>query len=288
MALYKEYDEKTLKKLQKLELSILKDFTELCERHGIDYFGCGGTAIGVMRHGGFIPWDDDIDVAMPRKDYERFLDVASREMTDKYEILNPETDPNYPFMTTRWILKGTDFREECLQYVPCRTGIFLDIFCFDNIADDEKAMRRQGWSAWFWGKLLILRSIPTPVLYFDGWKASLVQFACKIVHGFLRLFHVSNKFLYARAKKAAMRYADVDTKRVAYFYDPTPFTSIIDKKNIYPTVKKKYDGLEVRFPSRTEAYLEVRYGDYMTMPPEDKRHNHPPYRLNFGVYGEDE
>lgn len=288
MSLYKEYDSKTLKHLQQIELSILKDFAELCDKHHIDYFGCGGTSIGLVRHGGFIPWDDDIDVAMPRKDYERFLKVASKEMSDKYRVINPETDPNFPFMTTRWALRGTEFREECLKDVPCHTGIFLDIFCFDNIADDEKAMRRQGWSAWFWGKLLILRSISTPVLYFKGRKAAVVQLACKVVHFLLRLFRVSNKFLYGKAKKAAMRYADVDTGRIGYFYDPTPFTSIIHKKNVYPTVKRSYDGLQVRFPGRVEAYLEIRYGDYMTPPPEDKRHNHPPYKLNFGAYGEEE
>ena len=71
--LYREYDEETLKKLQAIELEILKDFNDLCDKYDIDYFGCGGTAIGAVRHGGFIPWDDDIDVGLLRKDYEKFL-----------------------------------------------------------------------------------------------------------------------------------------------------------------------------------------------------------------------
>ena len=76
--LYQEYDQVTLKRLQQMELEILRDFQDLCERHNIDYFAGGGTAIGAVRHKGFIPWDDDIDVNLVRKDYERFLKYARK------------------------------------------------------------------------------------------------------------------------------------------------------------------------------------------------------------------
>lgn len=283
---YREYDEKTLKQLQRLELMMLKDFIELCEKHHIDYFGCGGTAIGAVRHGGFIPWDDDIDIGMTRENYDRFLKVASFEMRDKYAILNAKTDRNYPFMITRWILRGTEFREECLRNVPCKTGIFLDLYCFDAVADDDRAMKRQAWSAWFWAKLLILRSIPTPVLYIYGWKAALVQFMCKIGHWGLRLLHISPEFLYKRAEKAAKRYKGCKTKRVAFFFDPTPFTSVQKLEDIEPTRTLPYEGMDVRFGNHIEEYLSVRYGNYMELPPEEKRHNHFPYRLDFGPWKE--
>ena len=81
---YKAYDEETLQRLQRTELKILKEFDTLCRENGIRYFGCGGTAIGAVRHGGFIPWDDDIDVGMLRRDYERFLKVAAHWKTDQY------------------------------------------------------------------------------------------------------------------------------------------------------------------------------------------------------------
>ena len=174
MPLYKEYDELTLRKLQEIELGILKDFVDLCNKYKIDYFGCGGTAIGAVRHGGFIPWDDDIDIALPRKDYEKFLKVAEKEYGDKYRVINTRKDPRYPLTTTRWMLNGTKFKEDALKDIPCELGIFLDLYCFDNIADDDKEMKKQAYAAWFWGKLLILRSIPRPVLYFGGWKSKLV------------------------------------------------------------------------------------------------------------------
>lgn len=77
--LYREYDPDVLKKLQKAEIEILKDFDALCDKYSIDYFVCGGTALGGVRHEGFIPWDDDIDIGMTRDDYERFLEVAETE-----------------------------------------------------------------------------------------------------------------------------------------------------------------------------------------------------------------
>ena len=76
-----------LKRLQSVELSMLKDFKKLCDDYGLIYFGIGGTGIGALRHKGFIPWDDDIDIAMPRKDFERFLRFARREWKGKYSGL---------------------------------------------------------------------------------------------------------------------------------------------------------------------------------------------------------
>ena len=105
-----KYDTQTLKKLQSLELEMLEDFVSLCEKHRLRYFGIGGTGIGALRHKGFIPWDDDIDLAFPRSDYERFCRLVEEEMGDKYQILSAETDENYPLFTARMMRRGTTFR----------------------------------------------------------------------------------------------------------------------------------------------------------------------------------
>ena len=151
--LYREYDAEVLKKLQSVELEMLKDFDTLCEKYDIDYFGCGGTAIGALRHQGFIPWDDDIDIAFTRENYEKFLSVADKEYPGKYKVLNAETDSNYVLMTTRWVKCGTRFQEECFKDLDCDFGIFLDLYCFENIPDDDKLMKKQAIKAWeIWNK----------------------------------------------------------------------------------------------------------------------------------------
>ena len=85
--MYKEYDQETLKKLQKTELGILKDFLRLCEKYHLTYFSFAGTAIGALRHKGFIPWDDDIDVCMPRKDYVKLQKAVRKEFPDRYQMM---------------------------------------------------------------------------------------------------------------------------------------------------------------------------------------------------------
>ena len=129
----REYDNETLTKVQKAELGILRDFVDLCEKNNLTYFGIAGTGIGAIRHGGFIPWDDDIDVAMPRDDFEQFVDIAKRQYSNKYMIMNGTENENYPLLTTRWMIRGTEFVEEPLKNIKCPLGIFLDIYPLDKI-----------------------------------------------------------------------------------------------------------------------------------------------------------
>ena len=110
-----EYNQETLRKLQKTELEILKDFIKICKKYNLTYFATGGTAIGALRHQGFIPWDDDIDVCMLRKDYERFMEVAPKEMGDRYVFMDTHTEKKYPLMFGKMIKKGTSFIEDAYQ-----------------------------------------------------------------------------------------------------------------------------------------------------------------------------
>ena len=281
--LYREYDEKTLKKLQKTELEILKDFDDLCRENGLSYFGGGGTAIGAVRHKGMIPWDDDIDVGLVRKDYVKFLRIAKqKKWREKYNVINAETMENYPLMSTRWCKKGTKFKEDALKTLDGDLGIFLDVYCFDNIPDNELLMKIHGWRSWFWGKLLILYWLDEPVLYFDGFLGKAVTGICKGVHLGMRGLHISPRWLYRHTKRVTTCYDGKETKRVNYLHDPRPFISIMNKSDIFPVRRMEFSGQEICVPAKVEAYLDRRFGDYMTLPPEEKRHNHPPYELDFG------
>lgn len=162
---------------------------------------------------------------MPRKDYERFMELVTEQMGDKYEVLNTETDINYPLATTRLVLKGTKFREYSMKDVDCNWGIFLDLYALDNAADGKLAYWWQMWTAWFWGKLLILRSIPRPYLYVHGLTAKLVTAACVAGHYIMKQLGISKEWLYMKMEKASRRYENVRTGRIAYFCDPLPYTN---------------------------------------------------------------
>lgn len=279
---YKEYDEVTLKRLQKTELEILKDFMTICDRHGLDYFGIAGTGIGALRHQGFIPWDDDIDVALPRDDFEKFLKYLEAEMDDKYLIMNTEHYPDYPLMTTRMTLRGSRFKEEALKNIKAPLGMFLDLYPLDKMSDNPKEAKKQARDAWFWSKILILRSIPFPMLGFSGWKAKIVHAICAMVHFVLKVCHVPKLWIYKKAYEAETRYNHYDqTKRLDFFCDTTPYMNLYYVKDIYPLQKLDFEDVKLNFPRNIHKNLTAMYGDYMQLPPEEKRKNHYPYELQF-------
>lgn len=120
-----------LRQLQLTELEILKEFVRICDKYGLRYYLVGGTLLGAVRHQGFIPWDDDIDVAMMRADYERFAEICQEELDSQYFYQSPETDPYY-FLTYAKIRKNnTEIYEERFRNSKFHKGIFIDIFPLD-------------------------------------------------------------------------------------------------------------------------------------------------------------
>lgn len=287
--MHREYDEETLKRVQELELGIFKEFIQICEENKLTYWVYGGTQIGVLRHEGFIPWDDDIDVILPRADYEKFLEIANRTLSDRYNIINAENYENCPLVTTWLSLKGTTFVQESMQgikHIPF--GIFLDIYPFDNAHDDDRLMRKQAREAWFWGKLLILRCVAKPYVNTSQWKRKIIHIVTACIHYAMRLFKISSKYLYMKSKNASMRYNHIETKRMGYFCDTKYDTSLYSMNEIYPLQDKKFEDIMVKFPNNPHQNLTVLYGDYMQMPPIEKRKNHFPFQLDFGMYGKQE
>ena len=278
------YDTETLKHLQQVERMILKDFVDTCEANNIRYFGFGGTAIVALRHKGFIPWDDDIDVCLPAEDFNKLLDIYDKEWSEKYSIMNTERDINYPFPTTRIMLKGTQFCEEALAPLPLDLGIFLDVYCFDNVSDDEKEYQKQAFDAWFWSHMRILVDVPCPVILADGIKGKLLKAAVTMGRGVCKLLHLSTQKMFEREQEARNRFAHVKTKRIAYLHDTNRFMNTYPIDEVFPVDKLDFDGIQVAFPNQNDKFLRMLYGDYMQMPPVEKRKNHYPARLDFGPY----
>ena len=279
----REYDEATLHRVQQTELSILKDFMRLCDDNGLRYFGMAGTGIGALRHGGFIPWDDDIDVGMPREDFDRFLALAKEQLSDRYTVMNVDENENYPLRTTRLMKKATKFREEALKDIDAELGIFLDLYPFDHISDDPKKRKKQMRQAFIYSKLLILRSIPRPVVGFGGWKKKAAHAACTVVHGCMVLLGISKKKLAQKCLEASTRHNDeTDSEWMDFLCDTTPQMNLYRSRDLFPLQKLPFEDVELNFPRDMHENLTGMYGDYMQLPPVEKRKNHFPYELDFG------
>lgn len=132
------YKPEELERLKKTEMEVLAAFIEICEKHDLPYFLNGGTAIGAVRHQGFIPWDDDMDVGMLRDDYEKFLQVAPKEMEGKFELMNAEINKDCPGYTMRMCKVGTKHITDEHSKYPTTFGIRIDIFPYDNVPEDPK------------------------------------------------------------------------------------------------------------------------------------------------------
>lgn len=279
----KFYNDEELKRIQSMEIGILKDFMKICDENGLKYFAVAGTGIGAIRHGGFIPWDDDIDVALPRKDYEKFIKLVEEQMGDKYYVLNAEHNHNFPLMTTRLCIKGTKFIEKPLKNIKCDLGIFLDIYAYDNYPDNDFLFFIQRWRAWFWSKLLILRSIPEPVIFQTGLLGAVIKLICRMVHNAMDFLRIDKRALYNRCKKICTMYNNTKTKRFGYPCDTDPNTNILYKNRTFPCRKWKFEDVELNFPKDMKGMLRNFFGDtYMELPPVEKRKTHFPYILDFG------
>ena len=280
----KQYDPKVLRKLQLAQCVILEDFMKICEEHNLNYFIFSGCAIGVERHKGFIPWDDDIDIGMLRKDYNKFMKIAKRDYADKYEILEISQDANFPFFNMEFKRIGTRNVQEIFKNADVDMGIDVAIYPFDNVADDKWKRKWQLWSVFFWHEIKILREFGHPVLFISGWKKKVVSAICIIANKVLKFFHISHKFINKRYMKSATKYNNKETKWVSCFFGTTPMENSMKRSEIFPLKKKEFEYLVVNVPGKNHECLTRKFGNYMQIPPKEKQKNHVPYILEFGPF----
>lgn len=280
-----EYDAKVLRRLQKMELGILKDFDALCKANGWRYFIAGGTAIGAIRHKGFIPWDDDIDVCMPREDYEAFLKAAESILPDRYQLFHMGMEKEYVLTFAKLTIRGTVFLEATNKERKYSSGIFIDVFPLDKTVDDRERRRKQIQKTWLYARLGVLSRYYNPQLPAGmvGWKRGLVRGVLFIAHVGMKVLGMSKERMYRNYLKWATMYNDQDCTIYADFSYPDPERILMPVRELFPVVRVPFEDITVDIYNGFDAILRRQYGDYMQLPPEGQRHNHLPYKLDFGV-----
>lgn len=276
------YDEETLKKVQAVQKQILKDVQSVCEKNEIETFLVFGSALGVVRHQGFIPWDDDIDVGVLREDFPRLKKVLEDELGDKYEFLTCETNPAYACTVTHFQKKGTKFVSRDVvkcDYVP---GVNIDFFVYDHLADGRIARKIQFAEAWFWGRLLFLSGKGTPFIPYTGRKKKVAEFICMTVRKCMKFARITPLKVYHQFQRVSQRYNYKKTEHIASFEPPKSWLNATRKEDMYPLKKMKFDEFEVYVPGNVHEHLKTVFGDYMQLPPEDKRMNHRPVIIELG------
>jgi len=247
-----EISMETIKKLQKIELEILKVFIQICEKEKLCYYLSGGTLLGAVRHKGFIPWDDDIDVRMPRADYEKFLLCAPKYLPDYYFLQTHNTEKESPWIFAKIRDRRTIYKEYETSDFNINHGVWIDIFPLDYYFHKP-----------FWLDLYH-RFLRFRIGYRLKIKQSLIK---RILRGISCILCPSwNK---AVEKQQNLIRSGKNTSLLTNFNG--------GKKDIMPTswygsgVDLIFEKIKVKGPNEYEKYLTQLYGNYMQLPPKDKR-----------------
>lgn len=284
MSRYKEkkvYRPEVLEKLHAVQLQILEDFIGVCDKYDLVYFAVYGTAIGAVRHQGFIPWDDDIDIGMLREDYDKFLQVFHKELGEQYYLLTPEIDGRYACTVTHIQKKGTRFISEVTQGMEYEQGIFMDIFPFDYVAEEKREQLKQGRRANILGKLLFLSGNAYPVIPYEGIKRKIGGLMCIIIYRFLNMAQINPKWLYKKYVSNATAYNEKKGRYVTSFEYMGCLKDKVRVEALFPVKKVKFEHLMINLPANNHEFLEKVYGNYMQLPPEKDRVNHMPLIIQF-------
>lgn len=284
--LYRQYDEEILKKIKETEKEILLKFVSICEKYNLNYFVVFGTLLGTIRHKGFIPWDDDIDVGMLRKDYEKFLEVAQQECGEDFFLQTVDTDSNYHLYFAKLRKKDSIFIENSLQKADSTSGFYIDIFPYDMVSDNDMQMKWQIKLAVSLGMLLSINRVEEPQIGSYGkLKESILKVIWKVIHYGMKILGISGSFIEKLFIKVSTKYNGKKCDRYVTFSAQAE-KWIIYREEMESLLEKKFEDINVQVPKGYDSILKRCYGDYRVLPPEEKRVNHMPVKIKFP--GEDE
>jgi lipopolysaccharide cholinephosphotransferase len=257
-------DQETLIKLRKAEIEIMDEFVRICEKNNLIYFLAHGTLLGAVRHKGFIPWDDDIDVAMPRNDYEKFLDLFQEDIDPNYYVLSYKCTFNTSFQCryfARLCKKNTVFAQNHL--IPKNySGIFIDIWPYDK-----------------------------SILLFLPLQIKLIAISDKLYHLKANAYSTQNKIkrffrnlicglLPLRFSKAFLKetfsfFNKFKTQYITFIYCEGKYKIDTYKySTIFPLTTVCFEGKYYQAPCNWDIFLKTTYGNYMELPPVEQRRTH--------------
>ncbi|MBR3357501.1 MAG: LicD family protein [Solobacterium sp.] len=277
---------KEFRRMQLIQLDMLKEFDRVCRKHDIKYVIFAGTLLGAVRHKGYIPWDDDADIAMLREDYENFKKVASEMNPDICYFQDHTTDPGYLWGYGKLRRTGTTFVRAGQEHMKGQTGICLDVFPLDDApktlpmqmlqdfhcfclrktiwAQVAKENEKGFWKFWY----TLLSKIPVDTVYANANKWYISKSSNDRPNRVRILFMPSTGKFYRKA--------------------PLPVRYSMPKKWFLERAEYQFEDTVLYGIQDYDAFLEYEYGDYMTLPPEEKRVAHAPCSsYDFGGIRED-
>ena len=247
------------------QLDLIKELKRICDKNNISYFLVGGTLIGAIRHNGYIPWDDDIDVGMLRPEYIRFIKACKRELDDQYAIYDWNIDKNSPLPFLKIKIKGTHYREQLSQNTEMNDEIFIDVFPYDNAPDNKVLQRIHGLRNIIIKKIILLRC------GFTIDEGGVIKRGLYLPLKLLANIHTIEKWK-KRYKINAYKYNHRKTGSVVSLGGSYAYKREIKNRTIVEKLDKHiFEDVELSVPKHYDRFLREVYGDYMQLPPENMR-----------------
>lgn len=248
----------TLDELKKIQLDLLQKTADFCESNGLRYFLCGGTLIGAVRHKGYIPWDDDIDIAMPRPDYDQFVKTFNQP-DNYYQVVNLDTCPDYEYAFAKVYDNRTILKE--LHYPGDTFGVYIDVFPADGVKNAAQI-----------NKIKLLHKLLNTkrANYYNR------TISKKIVNtlGKLLLLPFSARTIATWMDNEARKYAFCSLPKAGVIANPYGPGEMVDKSVFDSDIYQEFEGRKYRIPIGYDTWLRSIYGDYMQLPPEEHRVSH--------------
>lgn len=261
--------------LQKKLLELFCVFDKFCREQKLTYFMLGGTMLGAYRHKGFIPWDDDIDIGMPRADYERFIKIAEKGLPKQYIVRHRSVEKDVPYAFAHMEERNTTCIENRRNKKNYAGGVYLELFPLDGCSKSKTMQKVQAACVWFYKKLLYAKIMDYEEKHRAVHKAL-------IIHTVRKLYSMN-----ALTKKIDDCIQYYNKKENPYYSNHLGHWTIrenIKKKVFLPPKEYEFEGYKFYGAGNAHKYLTSLYGDtYMQIPSleEQEKGKHPAYYLNL-------
>lgn len=249
---------------QKYLLKLFREVDEICREHNLRYVLAGGSLIGALRHEGFVPWDDDVDLYMPRSDWEKFTEICKTELPPDREIQCSEVDRNYTNSFPRYASTNTCAIHKSQIIGKDCGGEIIDILTLDPVPADDKEYEKYRTHMMIYSDLINIS-----VGYSDRWEIP----ASMYLKYLLSYIFLGKKRTLAKLEKIMFSYKEEECDRYAMRWGGCPF--LFDKDMMFPVKEGNFEGQKAMIPNKCSDYLIWHYGDeWAYMPPHDKREGH--------------
>lgn len=266
-----------LDKLHETLVEILDYVVDICEKNGFQYCLLYGTALGAHRHRGFIPWDDDLDIGMPRKDYEKFIDYMKKNPSKLFSLQDESNEINW-FLTFCKVRKNnTVFIETMSDGLYSNNGLYIDVFPLDYIDKNSGVFSWKRKYINYFKHVLKIQACPKLFLEKEGRIKYIID---RILSFPAYLF--SNKKLINYVNHLMISKMDESEMSFVVQYDESSQAAVMEKEIYLPFKKCEFEGKYYNVPNNIQEYLKRQYGDnYMQLPPVEQRMTHKPIKIQL-------